>query len=175
MSHAKNIYIIEKYKKKFTEIIEILDDYSDPRLHQYSEKISTTSDEKIIRQHKAFEEKIRENYKKTFDILFNEISLYLKAQKLLKNAYHQRHPSSKDKFFEVTEEISFLIDQKFDLTSEQNFFSELEMEKEKTKSFELREINKLNEDQDYNSSFKDLDLAKEKTLVCNLEELKKKS
>jgi len=175
MSHAKNIYIIEKYKKKFTEIIEILDDYNDPRLHQYSEKISTSPDDKIIRQHKAFEGKIIENYKKAFDIIFNEISLYLKAQTLLKNAYHQRHPSSQDKFFEETEAISFLIDQKFDLTSEENYFYEVEMEKEKTKSFQLREINKQNEDQEYNSSFNDLDLAKEKTLVCNLEELKKKS
>lgn len=175
MSQAREKQIIDKYKEKFSELLSILDGYTDPRLFDYSSKISKTTDEKLLKQIRSFEARLEDNYQKIFRIMIHDMSLLYKAQVLLKHAYRQRHPSTNpfnDKGFSETP-LSFKKEN--EITTDLITHNEIELEKEKTRVFELKRlIEKLqqnkNEQDDEGQAFKEIDLKKEKTWIFTLED-----
>ncbi len=175
MSQAREKQIIDKYKEKFSELLSILDDYTDPRLFDYSSKISKTTDEKLFKQIRSFEARLEDNYQKIFRIMIHDMSLLYKAQTLLKHAYRQRHPSTNpfnDKDFSQTP-LSFKKEN--EITTDLITHNEIELEKEKTRVFELKRLieklqqNKNEQGADY-QAFKEIDFKKEKTWIFTLED-----
>lgn len=176
MSQAKEKQIIDLYKVKFGELLEVLNDYNDPRLYEYSAKISKTSDEKLLKQIRSFDARIEDNFQKIFRIMIHDMSLICKAQILLKHAYKQRHPSSTDAFADRGfAQVPLSFKKEDEITTDLITHNEIELEKEKTRVFELKRlIEKLQQGKDDSEdelkAFKEIDLKKEKTWIFSLED-----
>ena len=107
--------------------------------------------------------------------MIHDMSLLYKAQILLKHAYKQRHPSTNPFVDKGFTEIPLSFKKENEITSDLVTHNEIELEKEKTRVFELKRIieklqqGKFNSD-DEQEAFKEIDLEKEKTWIFTLED-----
>lgn len=164
-------HLVDQYRTKFNEILELLNQYNDPRLKNYSERISKSSDETILKQITEFEERLEDNYKKIFQIILYDMSLIFKAKMLLQHAFNQRHPNTNDFSMNFFNKIPIKLEED---TSESALspIETNEFPKEKTRVFEI-EVKLPKDETSYQATLSELDQEKTRLFILETSDLYK--